>query len=277
VTTSTSIHATDVRLQGARIVESAAMRRAGRLRHLLEFFIEEWSTCGERPISQRRLAEEVLGKGAGFSPTSDAHVRIYLRRLRQRLTAYYAGPGASDPLVLGVTAGAYRLSVATPPSAGVAAIDAGGGSPGTATRARRRETKPSMFVLLTELSTCALDDDLESLPMLVPQALVQHLLGRHGLAALGPVPRDRLSDPPCESAVVQTSAASHLLDGTMTTRPDAADGKRLLEIVVRLHDVETGSHVWSHTCSDVLDCRNPLTSARGLAARLAAAILAPPA
>ena len=270
----TRIDTAAIRLQAARIMESAELRRAEKLRQLLQFFVEERIAFGDRPISQRRLAEEVFAKDAGFSPSSNAHVRIYLRRLRERLTRYYAGPGSSDPLVLAITAGTYRLSVEARPAASATAGHTRHQSHGAA-KAARHGAKPVSLVLLTDLSAPPLDGDLSLLPVLVPRALVQHLLGQDGLVAIGPVPRERLSDPPHESPVAQASAATYLLDGTMTVRPHRADGRRPIEIVVHLHDLETNSHVWSRTCSDDLDPRDLVTAAERIAARLAAAILAP--
>jgi hypothetical protein len=72
-------------------------------------------------------------------------VRIYLRRLRQRVATYYAGPGAADPLVLGVTCGPYRLSVECRRRA-----DA------PVTKAPRLKATPNMVVLIAELAASGL-------------------------------------------------------------------------------------------------------------------------
>jgi len=268
------IDAADVRLQAARMLESDHLRRAGRLRDMLRFLVEERIAFGDRAITQQRLAEEVLGKDEDFSPTSNAHVRIYLRRLRQRMAGYYAGPGVRDPLVLGVTSGPYRLTVEPRPSANGAARNNGRHSNGAAKKAARRKAKPASLVLMSELSAPGLDGDLKLLPTLVPRALMQHLLGKDGLVAIGPVPRSQLADPPYESPVARSSAAEFLLDGTMSVGPYQADGKRPLEVVVRLHDIDTGKHVWSRTCTEALDAQDLVTTAEMVAARLAAAILA---
>lgn len=267
------IDTADIRLQAARILESDGFLRAARLREILIFFVEERIAFGDRPISQRRVAEEVLGKNAGFSPTANAHVRIYLRRLRQRIAAYYAGPGDSDPLVLEVTSGPYRLSVkpraTTPGSAGQNGHHADGAAAEDGSR-----NAPAQLVLTSELLAPGIDGDLQRLPALVPQALTQYLLGKDGLVAIGPVPRNQLSDPPCETAAVRSSAAEFLLEGTMHVGAYQADGTRPLEIVLRMHDIDTGKHVWSRTCTDAADPRDLFTTAERVAARLAVTILA---
>ena len=268
------IDAADLRLQAARILESDDLRRAAKLRQMLSFFVEERIAFGDRPVSQRRLAEEVLGKDGEFSPTSNAHVRIYLRRLRQRIAAYYAGAGASDPVVLSVTTGPYRLCVEPRASASGGAAENGHHANGATKKVDRRQGKPIALVLTSELSAPGLDGDLKLLPALVPRALTQYLLGKDGLVAIGPVPRDQLSDPACESPVARTSAAEFLLEGTMSVGPYQADGKRSLEVVVRMHEIDTGKHVWSRTCTETVDVRDLVTTAEMVAARLAATILA---
>lgn len=264
----------DVRLQEARILQSDSMSRAGRIQQqLLLFFVEEWIKFGERPISQKRLAEEVLGKDPAFSPARRAHVRVYLQRLRKRLSAYYARPGGSDPLVIGIASNPYRLVVTPPPPAGADAVERRGSR--AATRGRRGGAKQASLVMLTDLSAPGLDGDLKPLAALVPHALMQHLLGKHGLVAIGPVRRDQLSDRLCESPMVRMSAADYLLDGILTLADDATGGRRPLEVVVRLHDVGTGNHVWSYSCSGEVDCGDLATAAERVAARVAAALLSP--
>jgi TolB-like protein len=74
--------------------------------------------------------------------------------------------------------------------------------------------------------------------------------------------------------VVRTSAAEYLLEGTLAVRPHRPDGKRPLEIVVRLHEIDSGKHLWSRSCTETVDSRDPVAIAEIVAARLAATILA---
>lgn len=193
--------------------ESLRLQRSRRLQDLLRFFVEERIAYGVWPVPQQRLAEEVLGKEADFSPTSNPHGRIYLRRLRQRVATYYAGPGAADPLVLGVTCGPYRLSVERRRRA-----DA------PVTKAPRLKATPNMVVLITELAASGLDGELHLLPSLVSRSLVPYLLGQDGIVAIGPVPRQRITQPAWQSPVVRSSVADCLLDGVMTVGSGAHPG-----------------------------------------------------
>lgn len=194
------------------MLESDHLLRAEKLRALLAFFVEEWIAYGDRPISQQRLAEEVLGQPREADGIQNAQARIYLWRLRKRIAAYYAEAGASDPLALGVTSGPYRLSVEPRAAAPVAARRAShareaGGKKAVGKKTARRKVKPAALVLTSELTATGVDGDLKLLPTLVPRALTRHLLGQDGIVAIGPVPREQLSDRPCESPVALTSTA----------------------------------------------------------------------
>lgn len=222
----------ELRLQLARMLNSRGLRRATKLRELLAFLVEERITFGDRPISQRQCAAQLLGKDAGFNPTSDARARIYVRRLRHAVEAYYAGEGASDPLVFEVTAGPYRLKVSrrTPPEA---SSHAAVGNPGGEGLGLGRGDGVSLL-LITEFAAEDLDPGLTQFPLLLAVSVAPYLLGQDGLAAIGPLSRDRLSDPVWKSPAVTASAADYLLDGTIACGPFGGDGRRSIDIVSRL-------------------------------------------
>lgn len=84
----------------------AARPRSGSM---LRYFVEESLRNGLTPITQRLLAVHALGFEAEFSPSRSADVRVKVGRLRRAIERYYAGPGRSDPVVLAVSQGPYRL------------------------------------------------------------------------------------------------------------------------------------------------------------------------
>jgi hypothetical protein len=170
----------EVRVQAARNLASDVMRRAEKLRDLLQYFVEERIAHGDRPASQKQIATIVLGATADFNPTSSAQVRIYVGRLRQLLKKYYAGPGASDPLIFGVTTGAYRLSVEQDTAAAK--------SNAPSAKSGRRSARARSIVLLTEFKAKRLDDELQFLSNMVSRHLLLHLLGEDGIVAIGPIP-----------------------------------------------------------------------------------------
>lgn len=253
----------ELRVQAARILESDVMRRAEKLRELLQFFVEERIARGDRPASQKQIASIVLGAAADFNPTSSASVRIYARRLRQLLAKYYAGPGASDPLILGVTTGIYRLSVEH-------RLLAGESEP-PAAKPARRSTRAKSIVLLTEFKATRLDAELQFLATVVPRHLMLHLLGNDGIVAIGPIPSTtRTAREACESPEVQTTAADFLLEGELKAGRSGGNGQRTIEVAIRLHDIETGDHLWSENCTERFSPRNLETLPEIIAARLVA-------
>ena len=253
----------EVRVQAARILASDVMRRAEKLRDLLQYFVEERIAHGDRPASQKQIATIVLGATADFNPTSSAHVRIYVRRLRKLLAKYYAGPGASDPLILGVTAGAYRLSVEHRTAAGQ--------SDAPAVKSGRRSARARSIVLLTEFKAKRLDDELRFLANVVPRHLVLHLLGEDGIVAIGPIPwTARTARDACESPGVLKTAADFLLEGELKSGQPGGNGQRTIEITIRLHDIETGDHLWSQNCTERFSPGNLEALPEMIAARLVA-------
>jgi hypothetical protein len=62
--------------------------------------------CADR-LKAYTIAVEALGRGENFDPQTDPIVRVEAVRLRRALAAYYAGPGAHDPLIIELPRGRY--------------------------------------------------------------------------------------------------------------------------------------------------------------------------
>jgi hypothetical protein len=73
----------------------------GSSRQSQEFlsYAAEAAFQGRVHLEQTEIAERVLRRGKDFNPLDDASVRKLATLTRQRLEAYYAGPGADDPIV----------------------------------------------------------------------------------------------------------------------------------------------------------------------------------
>ena len=253
----------ELRVQAARILESDVMRRADKIRELLQFFVEERIAHGDRPVSQKQIASVVLGATEDFNPTSSARVRIYVGRLRQLLKKYYAGPGASDPLIFGVTTGAYRLSVEQDTAAAK--------SNAPSVKSGRRSARARSIVLLTEFKATRLDDEFQFLADMVSRHLLVHLLGADGIVAIGPIPwTARTARDACKSPEVVKTAADFLLEGELKSGQAGTNGHRTIDIGIRLHDIATGNHLWSQDCTERFNSRNLEALPEIIAARLVA-------
>lgn len=91
------------------ILASAAFRQSDRQRRFLRFVVEEELAGRGGQIGQFLIAEEVFDRDASFDPATDAIVRVEARRLRGKLTEYYADD--ANPLsevVIDLPKGRYR-------------------------------------------------------------------------------------------------------------------------------------------------------------------------
>jgi hypothetical protein len=116
------------------IIESGALGRSPIYQRLLSY-LRETTQQGKLP-KEIDIAVDVFDR-PHFDASSDSTVRVYLHNLRQKLNAYYEGPGAARDQLLQIPRGEYRLQVAPrrlrtqgksrlllriPPSIGFAAI-----------------------------------------------------------------------------------------------------------------------------------------------------------
>ncbi|HWW15636.1 MAG TPA: hypothetical protein VN310_13320 [Candidatus Dormibacteraeota bacterium] len=63
----------------------------------------------DAPLKEYQIATEVYGRHADFDPQSDSTIRVQAGRLRLKLAEYYAGEGASDPILVKIPKGSYHL------------------------------------------------------------------------------------------------------------------------------------------------------------------------
>src|SRR3954447_19316700 len=64
---------------------------------------------GRTELNQYEIAEKVLGRAGDFNPWDDAAVRKLATQLRHKLDEYYAGPGASDRVIVSLPRRSYVL------------------------------------------------------------------------------------------------------------------------------------------------------------------------
>ena len=72
-------------------------------------------------IKESVIGVEVFGRKPDYNPKLDPIVRTEARRLRVRLTEYYQGVGAGDPVVIELPKGGYVPLLRQNPVAGGAA------------------------------------------------------------------------------------------------------------------------------------------------------------
>jgi serine/threonine-protein kinase len=96
-----------VRRQVDQIVSSRCFTHAQRLRTLLQFLVEQTLAGRAGELKESVIGCEVCGRPADFDPKTDSIVRVDANRLRSRLSSYYEGEGASDPVRIALPKGSY--------------------------------------------------------------------------------------------------------------------------------------------------------------------------
>jgi tetratricopeptide (TPR) repeat protein len=110
---------TEIRAALDRIVASSSIRTSPKLSAFLRFVVEQELAGVSANTKAYTIAVEALGRGPNFDPQTDPIVRVEAGRLRRAIAAYYAGPGADDPVVIDLPRGHYvptfsRRSIARP-------------------------------------------------------------------------------------------------------------------------------------------------------------------
>ena len=96
--------------QVERLVSSNLLHGSESLCKLLRYLAEQaWSSSGTS-VKEYQIAIEVFGRPADFDPRLDSTVRVQTGRLRSKLSEYYAGAGAEDPIVIEMPKGSYAVT-----------------------------------------------------------------------------------------------------------------------------------------------------------------------
>jgi TolB-like protein len=83
-------------------------RKAPRLSRLLSFLVDRWQQGAERDTTEYGIGIEVFDRDpAAYSTGEDPIVRVQVGRLREKLRAYYAGPGRNDGIVISIPIRSY--------------------------------------------------------------------------------------------------------------------------------------------------------------------------
>lgn len=90
-----------------RILASETFARSERARKLLAYLVEQEQAGQADRLKGFAIAVDVFGKAAEFDPSTDAVVRVQAGRLRELLSQYYAGEGATDPIRVNIPRGGY--------------------------------------------------------------------------------------------------------------------------------------------------------------------------
>jgi TolB-like protein/Tfp pilus assembly protein PilF len=102
-----AIRSHDVEAELARILASPVFRNAPRHSRFLSFVVHRMLEGRADSIKEYVIGLEVFERAADYDPGSDPIVRAEARRLRSRLSEYYAGPGMNDAIIIDLPKGGY--------------------------------------------------------------------------------------------------------------------------------------------------------------------------
>jgi hypothetical protein len=92
------------------IIKSHSLRGSESLCKLLQYLAKQALDHPDSPVKEYQIATEVFGRPADFDPQSDSTIRVQAGRLRMKLAEYYAGEGATDPILVKIPKGSYHLT-----------------------------------------------------------------------------------------------------------------------------------------------------------------------
>ena len=91
-----------------RIAKSELFSAKGSLLNLLRFLVEHSISDADGPVRETEIGVKHFGK-PHFDPRTDSTVRVQIGRLRDALAHYYSATGATDPIILELPKGGYRI------------------------------------------------------------------------------------------------------------------------------------------------------------------------
>lgn len=95
-----------------RIEASKAFQGSARLLALLRFLVEETLQGHGAQLKEAVIGNAIYGRDPAYDPRIDSTVRVEARRLRRKLTLYFAGEGREDPVEIAVPTGRYAATFA---------------------------------------------------------------------------------------------------------------------------------------------------------------------
>ena len=97
----------EIRAASERMIASDVFSRSPQLGAFLRFVVEAVLHGKADRIKAYTIGVEVLRRDTKFDPQLDPIVRVEATRLRRAIERYYAGPGATDPLIIDLPRGSY--------------------------------------------------------------------------------------------------------------------------------------------------------------------------
>ena len=222
--------------QVKQILAAASFSQAERTRKFLKYIVDQTLAGNAKRIKQYTIATEVLGRDADFDPDADPVVRLEAGKLRRALENYYLRAGADDKLRILVPKGSYVpiFDFFDP----TVAVDFATHVPARDWAAR--VSPNSQRVLVLPLNVQFQSEKCRTFSDGLVEQLIVELSRYRDIAVISFTGSDKPNDP----------ATNPLLSGIELNARFVVSGSvrrsgNQLRITIRLHDVQTGSIIWS--------------------------------
>ncbi len=90
-----------------RVINSPEFKDSKRSKQLLKYIVEKYISGETEHINGTTIAQDVLGAGVDFDPSTNPIVRVQAGRLRKLLSEYYRRSGKDDEVLIFVAKGQY--------------------------------------------------------------------------------------------------------------------------------------------------------------------------
>jgi TolB-like protein len=118
----------EVRGQLDRLLASDVFAGAARLSRFLRHVVERTLAGEGDRLKEYAIGIDVFDRDESYDPRLDSIVRVEATRLRAKLTEYYSGAGAADPVVIRMRPGGYAPEFERRPATSSAPLDGAGAS-----------------------------------------------------------------------------------------------------------------------------------------------------
>lgn len=93
----------------ARVAASQGLARSPRLRSLFLYLCERTWAGAAGELHESTIGQEVFSRPSGYDTASENIVRVSVSQLRKRLSDYFEGDGANEPVIISIPKGRYAL------------------------------------------------------------------------------------------------------------------------------------------------------------------------
>ena len=90
-----------------RVVNSRELKRALRLRELLDYIGKQSQSSPHHTIREQEIGEAVFGRPEDYDTSLDNIVRVNVSELRKRLAHFFQDEGAAEPIIIEIPRGGY--------------------------------------------------------------------------------------------------------------------------------------------------------------------------